>query len=431
MSTDVAKRATDTKGIVVPETTKSLHQIQDDLVKARVQMLITAPFFGNLATRLKFINASAWCPTLATDGKNFYYNADFVDWLSDGELIFGVGHEVLHCVYDHMNTEMIGNRDRRLCNIAQDYVINLDLVDAKIGDIITKVEICFDWKYRGMHWLEVYEQLFKEAEEEGRVINVSTFDMHLDGDEESDSIDAPGEGDNDGTNGPIKYSKEEREQISQEFRNSVIQSAKAANGAGNLPAGVKRLLDGLLNPQLDWRELIAMQIQSVVKSDYTFNRVSRKGLDSGFYLPAMDYDQTIDIAVALDTSGSINDSMARDLLTEVKGLMDQYNNFKIHLFCFDTKVHNPEMFTENNMEEFMEYELGGGGGTDFDCCFEYLKDNDIVPKKFIMFTDGYPWGSWGDESYCDTLFIVHGGQGDHTPTAPFGITVPYTRKEIK
>jgi len=97
------------------------------------------------------------------------------------------------------------------------------------------------------------------------------------------------------------------------------------------------------------------------------------------------------------------------------------------LFCFDTQVHNPQEFTENNMSEFLDYELAGGGGTDFDCCWEYMKDNNIQPNKFIMFTDGYPWNSWGDENYCDTLFIVHGGRGSNHPVAPFGITVPYSR----
>ena len=81
------------------------------------------------------------------------------------------------------------------------------------------------------------------------------------------------------------------------------------------------------------------------------------------------------------------------------------------------------------MGEFMEYELAGGGGTDFDCVFDYMKENGITPKKHVMFTDGYPYGSWGDEHYCDTLFIVHGGYGDRTPEAPFGITIPYTRKD--
>jgi len=422
MSKDIKDSATEVTAKTWPDTTKTTKEVEDLLVKSRVNMLIKAPFFGSLATRLKFIDATAWCPTLATDGRNFYYNRHFVDALAqrDGELEYGIGHEVLHCVYDHMSKDMLGDRDRRLANIAQDYVINLDLVDAQVGRKIELVEICFDWQYRGKTWFEVYDELFENAEK----IYVQSFDMHLDG-EGDQEVEITG--DNDGTNGPIKYTAEQKEQIKQEMQSATMQAAKAA-GSGNLPNGVRRLLQDLLNPQLDWRELLAMQIQSVIKSDYTWMRPSRKGMDAGMYLPGMDYDETIDIAIALDLSGSICDVMSRDFLSEVKGIMDQYTNYKIHLFCFDTAVHNPQLFTENNMEEFMDYELVGGGGTDFDCCFDYLKEEGIVPKKFIMFTDGYPWNSWGDESYCDTLFIVHGtGYGGEKPVAPFGITVPYER----
>ena len=91
---------------------------------------------------------------------------------------------------------------------------------------------------------------------------------------------------------------EEIEKIKQEFQNAVMQSAKAA-GAGNLPGGVKRMLSDLLNPQLDWRQLIAMQIQSVIRSDYTYQTPSRKGQDSGFYLPGMDKETTIDVAISV------------------------------------------------------------------------------------------------------------------------------------
>ena len=433
---DITDRASEVAEVNIPETKLTTAQVEDQLIKARVNMLINLPFFGTLATRLNFVDSTAWCPTLATDGKNFYYNKHFVAAMSPEEQIFGVGHEVLHNVYDHLNTDIIGNRDRRLCNIAQDYVINNDLIDAQCGEVITLVQICQDWKYRGMHWMEVYDELFKQAEEEGRVIDVKTLDMQRDsngqgeseGEEAGEGDDPAGTGNNDGTNGPIKYTKEEKEIIANEMKNAVVNSAKVA-GAGNLPAGVKRLVKDLLNPQLDWRELLAMQIQSVVKSDYTFSTPSRKGMDAGIWLPGMDREQTIDIALALDMSGSIMDEMARDFLSEVKGIMDQYTDFKIHLFCFDTEVHCPAVFTQNNMDEFMDYELGGGGGTEFDCCFDYMKEEGIVPKKFIMFTDGYPWGSWGDENYCDTLFVVHGGgYGGKTPESPFGITVPYERE---
>jgi predicted metal-dependent peptidase len=119
--------------------------------------------------------------------------------------------------------------------------------------------------------------------------------------------------------------------------------------------------------------------------------------------------------------------MLIDFLSEVHGIMSQYNDFTIYLWCFDTAIHNPVKITPDTASDLLTYEIGGGGGTDFDANFEYMKEQGIVPKKFIMFTDGYPWDSWGDETYCDSLFIVHGGTGENTPVAPFGITVPYTR----
>ncbi len=430
MSSDpkaTAHKALDT----IPETTLSKKEIEDRLISARISMLLNCPFYGNLACRLEMKDATDWCPTAATDGKYFYYNRNFVSALSMGNLIFLWGHEVEHCVYDHFGRR--GTRDPMLWNIANDYIVNGDLIEGNVGEKITLVEICHDYKYRNYTSEEVYAELFKEAEEDGRVINVSTLDVHLDmedGDDDGAGTNGNAqEGDNEGgKKGPAKYTAEEKEQIKQEFQNAVMQSAKAA-GAGNLPSGVKRMLDKLLNPQLDWRELLAMQIQSIMRSDYTYQTPSRKGLNEGFYLPGMDRETTIDIALAIDTSGSMSDEMLMDILSETKGVMDQYTDFKIHLLCFDTEVYNPKIFTQSDMGEFMEYELNGGGGTDFDCVFDWMKEEGVQPKKLVMFTDGYPYGSWGDESYCDSLFIVHGGYGDRIPEAPFGITVPYKREQ--
>ena len=55
-----------------------------------------------------------------------------------------------------------------------------------------------------------------------------------------------------------------------------------------------------------------------------------------------------------------------------------------------------------------------------------MKDREIEPDLFMLFTDGYPCGSWGDKDYCDTLFLVH---GDKSIKAPFGVTVHYEKKK--
>jgi predicted metal-dependent peptidase len=104
--------------------------------------------------------------------------------------------------------------------------------------------------------------------------------------------------------------------------------------------------------------------------------------------------------------------------------MDQYEDFKINLWCFDTEVYNWKTITHDEAHELVEYVPEGGGGTDFEVNWQFMEENGIQPKKFIMFTDGYPCGGWGDEDYCDTLFIV---KGNTSAEAPFGQTVIYEK----
>jgi predicted metal-dependent peptidase len=136
--------------------------ILEKLTTARVGLLLKAPFFGNMATRMQIIQADDWCPTAATNGKNFYYNTKFVEKLSVKKLEFLFGHEILHCVFDHLGR--VGSRDRMLSNIAQDYAVNQILVDERIGEKITEVQICYDPKYRGMAWEEIYDELYEQAD---------------------------------------------------------------------------------------------------------------------------------------------------------------------------------------------------------------------------------------------------------------------------
>jgi hypothetical protein len=49
-----------------------------------------------------------------------------------------------------------------------------------------------------------------------------------------------------------------------------------------------------------------------------------------------------------------------------------------------------------------------------------MKDNSIDAKIYINFTDLYPCGGFGDPSYCDTIFVVRGGNKSQ---APFGLTI--------
>ena len=383
-------------------------EVREMLITARVGLLLKASFFGNLATRLKLVNADEWCSTAATDGRNFYYNTRFIKMLRPKEIEFLFGHEVLHCVYDHFGRR--GSRDPQLFNIANDYCVNADLIKHRVGEKITSVPCLHDPKYDGMSSEEIYDLLYEKAEkiDIGKLLD-QMIDEHLDGegdpdgDSDGEEVDGSGKG-----KGRPKLTAEERQQIKDEIKEAMLAAAATVDGAGNLPAGVKRLIQELTEPKMNWRELLRMQLESTIKSDYTWMRASRKGWHMDAVMPGMKLDPMIDIAVALDASGSISETMLKDFLGEVQGIMDSFPAYRIHVVTFDTEAYNPAQYNSENLDDICDYEVKGGGGTDFDCVFNYLKENEIEPKRLVMFTDGYPFGSWGDENYTDTVFILHG-----------------------
>ena len=394
------------------------NKVIEKLTTARVGLLLRHPFFGNLATRLKLIDASDWCGTLATDGRNFYYNVGFVDRLTPKQAEFGFAHEVLHNVFDHMGRR--DSRDPTLSNIAADYAANQILKDERIGEVPDWIKIFQDNKYRGWSYEQIYDELYEKADKIDMSKLGELLDEHLDGqgdDEGSGSSD----GDKEGKGGRPKLTEAEKKAIRDEIKEAMVSAAQAA-GAGKLPAGIRRLISDFTEPKMDWRQLLRMSIQSIVKSNFSFSRPNRKSQMCGAILPGMMNEETIDVSVAIDMSGSISDSMAKDFLSEVKGIMDEYVDFKLDLWCFDTQVYNYVTFSGDSADDIMEYQPQGGGGTDFEANWEFMKENDINPKRFIMFTDGYPCGTWGEEDYCETLFIVH---GNDSIIAPFGQTAYY------
>jgi predicted metal-dependent peptidase len=391
--------------------------VLERIIVARVGLLLRHPFFGNMATRLKIQAADDWCPTAATDGRNLYYNTQFFNAMSNKEIEFVIAHEILHCVYDHFSRRE--HRDPKLYNIAADYIVNNLLVRDRIG-LKPKVIDCFqDFKYEGWSSEEVYDELFKNAKK----INIDDLGELLDEHIDWESGDGDEDGNGNGQGKRPRLTKAEIDQIKDEIKEAMIQAASAA-GAGNTPAGIQRLIKDMTEPKMNWRELLRQQIQSTIRSDYTFARPSRKGWHTGAVLPGMNFADTIDIAISLDMSGSIGNAQAADFLSEIQGIMDEFKEYKIKLWCFDTKVYNEQDFSADGCDSLSDYEIMGGGGTEFDANWNYMKEHDIQPKKFIMFTDGYPWNSWGDADYCDTIFIIH-GHPNKDLQAPFGQTAHY------
>ncbi len=399
-------------------------EVLDRIIVARIGLLLRHPFFGNMATRLRIREGDDWLGTAAVDGRNLYFNTQFFNALSNKEIEFVIAHEILHCVFDHLGRRE--GRDPMIYNIAADYIVNNLLVRDRIGQI-PKIVDCFqDFKYENWSSEDVYDDIFNKYDEEelnqlGELLD-EHIDWESDGAGEAQGDKSGKEGDKPGKGRP-SYSKDELKKIRDEVKESMINAAQSA-GAGNTPAGVQRMIKEMTEPKMNWRQILRQQIQSTIKSDFSFSRPSRKGQMSGAILPGMNFSNTIDICISIDMSGSIGDAQAKDFLGEVKGIMDEFPDYNIKIWCFDTKVYNEQDFTADNGENLEDYEVMGGGGTDFDANWNYMKEHDINPKKFIMFTDGYPWNSWGDEDYCDTIFVIH-SHHDKNLEAPFGQTAHY------
>ena len=405
--------------------------VLDRIIVARVGLLLRHPFFGNMATRLQIKSADDWLGTAAVDGRNLYFNTQFFDKMSNKEIEFVIAHEILHCVFDHLSRRE--DRIPRIHNIAADYIVNNLLVRDRIGTKPTFIDCYQDFKYDNWASEAVYDDILEDAKKNGEEFLKQLgelLDEHIDWEgegAEGQGKDANGNGaDGKESKSRPTYSKDELKKIKDEIKENMISAAQSS-GAGNTPGEVQRMIKELTEPKMNWREILRQQIQSTVRNDYTFSRPSRKGQMTGAILPGMNFDETIDICIALDMSGSIGDVQAKDFLSEIKGIMDEYKDYNIKLWCFDTKVYNEQDFSADGGDNLSDYEIMGGGGTDFDANWEYMKYNDIQPKKFIMFTDGYPWDSWGDESYCDTIFIIHSHR-DKNLQAPFGLTAHYNEE---
>ena len=405
------------------------------IVTTKVSMLFNFPFYGTLITRMNVIQADAWCDTAATDGRNFYYNREFIKSLTDDERLFLFCHEVLHCVYEHLGRK--GMRDPKIWNMANDYIVNYTLKKGNVGSM--PLIGLYDPKYNDEM---TSEEVYRLLEQNSTKIELcyTPMDMHLD-------LDGQGEEGN-GTkkvsvtimgdsNGPPRMTEEDKQQIRNELRAAVINAAQA-HGADKVPAGVRRLIDAFTNPVMDWQTLLEMHIQSQIKDDYTYTRPNKRSWSSGrrIIFPGQNYKKRVELMAFIDLSGSMTDQMIRDFLSETRGIMQQFEDFQLILATFDTKVYNPKIFTPDNVDDIITYETHGGGGTMFECMFDFMRDpgsfgyeedfpDPIIPPKLVVFTDGLPNSTWGEEEYTDTLFIIH----THTTiVAPFGMTAYYQKE---
>ena len=356
------------------------------LAKAVVSIMGKAPALSAVlmvGTRV-VEHDNAKVPTACTNGRDEWYGAGFVDGLTDAELRGLVLHENYHKLYRHLTTwQHLNKIDPDLANRAMDYVINIKIYDEYGQDGWVKMPEggCFDEKYRGWDTAQVFWDLHDNKSEDdegggGGKGKPQGFDQHdWDGASEMDA--------------------EEIRDLAREIDEAVRQGALIAGKTGS---GGDRNLEELMQPQVDWREVLREFVQTTCAgSDYsTWKRPNRRYIGAGIYMPSGISEQVDELVVAIDTSGSIGGTALSAFLAEVKSVCDTVKPNKVRVLYWDTKVCRDEAYKLDELDDLVKStKPAGGGGTCVECVPEYMQEHGIKPQACIVLTDGDLYRGWG------------------------------------
>ena len=410
-------------------------KIETKLAAARTRLILDKPFLGALVLRLPMVAADpGWCPTTATDARRFYYNPEFIDSLSMGQTQFMLAHEALHCALSHFARRQ--HRIKQRWDLACDFAINPLLMEDGLS---APPNVHFMPQYLGMTAEEIYPLIDENDDSETLDQHMYDQDNHSGGgrqgkpprneqeaeqqqgrrpdedDGEQDRQDGeqpldqsmdeqqgdgaqplqnePGDSENgndslpdtqQGEGPPEPLSPDERDTLEVQWQQRLAGAAQQAQQAGKLGGTMARLIEHLLQPRLPWRMLLARYMTAMARDDFSYMRPSRREGDA--ILPSLKSSQ-IDIALAVDTSGSIRGAAIEEFLSEIAALKGQMRA-RVTLLPCDSQLAPGAPWVIEPWEDFDTPEqLSGGGGTDFRPVFEWLENNGVRPELLVYFTD--------------------------------------------
>ena len=160
-----------------------------------------------------------------------------------------------------------------------------------------------------------------------------------------------------------------------------------------VPGGWRRWADRRLHPAVDWRaELGALLRRGVRRAagrvDFTYARPSRRTAGDGIVMPAM-VGPDPDVALVVDTSGSITPAILTGFLTEITEILARAAGprRRLRVICCDRRAHGVQ--TVRRAEDI---ELVGGGGTDQREGMSAALALHPRPDLILVLTDGQtPW----------------------------------------
>lgn len=358
----------------------------------KVSMLVHVPFFSSLLFDLMDVQIGKFphifgglTPTAATDGRKIWFDEDFLSQLTLPEAVFVLCHEIGHAMWLHMErarryADLGFDAEKfspRLWNIAGDYVINDMLVKSAIGTM--PKQGLLDAKYTSeMQVEDVYRALKKNMPPPVTItITLGNGDggqAEMDGNA-GDTIDVHIHADSNVNEAQMKRAIQ-----------TALDTAKAM---GKLPAALKRFAEEFLKPQVSWQERLRYHVmRSIARDATTWSKPHRRRLVSqGIYMPSYTGFGAGDVAVFIDTSGSISQQELNQFFSELDDILTTCSPTGVVLIGCDAAVNSVHHLNAGDNLKEQKIDLGGGGGTSFIPPFEWVRENGYRPSAAIYFTD--------------------------------------------
>lgn len=360
------------------------------MTAARTRLLLDFPWFGSLAMRLK-VSADESIPTFQTDGTNLKYNPTFLESLTDPELTAVIGHEVMHCALLHPYRR--GNRDLKQWNRACDYAINSELTRA--GLQLPK-DALRDAKYEGLSADVIYAQLGKKDAPDGPQTQGTGTGGNDQGNDQGQEPgnqepstgsvgDAPAPGNELGQGpGQAPGNDQQTQMTESDWKIAAEQASDVARGCGKLPGNASELVKQARQEPADWRAILREFVEHTTPSDYSWLSPNRRHISDGLYLPGMTRENLGHVAVAVDTSGSIDQKALAAFCAELNAIVNEAQAEGVTVIYCDSRVQRTE---EYGPDEEITLTAVGRGGTRFSPVFEAISLWDSPPVCLIYFTD--------------------------------------------
>jgi predicted metal-dependent peptidase len=388
--------------------------LQERLVKARVKLLRDSPFFGTLLMHAP-IRETNHIPTAATDGVGLMFNPDFIKTLNDNQFKGILVHEVLHAALLHVpRMKDVFEVDPVTANIACDIVVNGICDDNKIELTDGAVR---DNKLKHLSVREIYTILKQKQSKDKNYLQKTYGASGV-----NQCLASPDPNGEEGGNGEGDVDGEGKGAAGVDWKDVMNKAATIARmkSAGPMGAAMERIFSELLEPTIDWRTIL---YKYITESRTDFSGYDRRHVYNGLYLDDFSGSQ-VHILTYIDVSGSIDEELLTDFMSEVNGAINSVESVKGEAYCFDTRLHYV-CDIENIATEF---KLIGGGGTSFECIFkhieEYRKEHPCDTILPIILTDGY--ASLDHPPTSPLLWVICPG-GIDSSTLPFGDVARITR----